>query len=246
MNLRQLLALAAILAFGFVNGDARGESTINISNPEPYSKETGAAIGTLRASGQPAPGSVLKVHKERGFCGSLVPDQRVIVSPDGGLKNVVVTLHGPGLAQRVGQRDIIELDNVGCRFAPHVQAARAGSTLQLFNSDRILHDAHARMGSRTLFNDGLPRWRRTTRTLHRPGVVKIICELHRAWMSAFIVVTPNPFFAVTDSQGRYAIRGIPPGVYEARFWHETLGRASRRILVNPAKEWRTDVILPQR
>lgn len=235
-----------ILAFGFVNGNASGGPRVDISDPEAYSKETGAVIGTLRASDHPPPGSVLKVHKERGFCGSLVPDQRVIVAPDGGLKNVVVALHGPGLGRRIGQPDIIELDNVGCRFAPHVQAARAGSTLQLFNSDRILHDAHARMGSRTLFNDGLPRWRRITRTLHRPGVVKIICELHRAWMRAFIVVTPNPFFAVTDSRGRYAIRGIPPGVYEARFWHETLGRASRRVVVNPATEWHADVNLPQR
>ena len=90
------------------------------------------------------------------------------MAPDGGLKNVVVTLRGPALDQPAGPPETIQLDNIGCRFAPHVQAARVGSTLLLLNSDRILHDAHARMGPRTLFNDGLPRWRHVTRDTRPP------------------------------------------------------------------------------
>ena len=62
-------------------------------------------------------------------------------------------------------------------------------------------------------------------------------------MSAYIVVAPNRFFAVTDSRGRYAIGGIPPGAYDARFWHERLGEASRRVVVNPGETGRLDLML---
>ena len=205
---------------------------------------TGVLAGTLRFGGSPPRPGVLRVHKERAFCGSSVPDQSLVIGPGGGVKNVVVTLSGTGLQGHARPPGAIQLDNVGCRFAPHVQAAQVGSTLLLLNSDPILHDAHARLGPRTVFNDGLPWWRRVKRTLDRPGLLRIICELHHAWMSAYIVVSPNPFFAVTDSRGRYVIEDIPPGAYQARFWHERLGETSRRIVVEAGEERQVDVILP--
>ena len=206
--------------------------------------DTGAIAGTVRFRGKPPPPKALRVYKERAFCGSAVPDESLLVDADRGLRNVVVTLHGAGLRGTPVRPEAIALDNVGCRFAPHVQAAPVGSTVLLLNSDPILHDAHARMGPETLFNEGLPRWRRVTRTLRRPGVVKVVCELHHAWMSAYIVVAPNRFFAVTDATGGFAVRGIPPGGYEARFWHERLGEARRRVTVTPGRTRDLEVTFP--
>ncbi len=208
------------------------------------SRGTGTLAGTLRFGGSPPRPGVLRVYKERAFCGSSVPDQSLVIGSAGGLKNVVVTLSGTGLQGHSRPPGAIQLDNVGCRFAPHVQATQVGSTLLLLNSDPILHDAHARLGRRTVFNDGLPWWRRVKRTLDRPGLLKIICELHHAWMSAYIIVAPNPFFAVTDSRGRYVIEDIPPGAYEARFWHERLDETSRRVVVKAGEERQMDVLLP--
>ncbi|MCY4486657.1 MAG: carboxypeptidase regulatory-like domain-containing protein [Deltaproteobacteria bacterium] len=225
-------------------GQAVNPAESRVSAPHRLSGNAGTLAGTLRFGGSAPPPGVLRVYKEQAFCGSGVPDPSLVIDPAGGLKNVVVTLSGTGLQGHARPPGAIQLDNVGCRFAPHVQAAQVGSTLLLLNSDPILHDAHARLGRRTVFNDGLPWWRRVKRTLSRPGLLKIICELHHAWMSAYIVVSPNPFFAVTDSRGRYAIEGIPPGTYEARFWHERLGEASRRVVVEPGAERRLDVLLP--
>lgn len=216
------------------------------SSPHSPVNQTGALAGTVRFPGEAPEPAFLRVHKEQAFCGLSVPDESLQVAPGGGLQNVVVTLHGPGLHRRPGPPETIALDNVGCRFAPHVQAVRAGSTVLLLNSDPILHDAHARLGPRTLFNDGLPWWRRVKRTLHEPGVVKVICELHRAWMSAYIVVAPNPFFAVTGAQGRYAIHGVPPGTYRARFWHERLGVAWRQVVVDGGETRRLDLVMDGR
>ena len=227
-----MAAAALWLATAEVMGDASGR--------------TGSIAGTVHFLGKPPRLGVLRVYKEQAFCGSMVPDPSLLVASDGALKNVVVTLHGPGLERRTPSPHSIQLDNIGCRFAPHVQAAPAGSRLLLLNSDVILHDAHARIGALTLFNDGLPRWRRVVRTLRRPGVIKVICELHHAWMKAYIVVTRNRFFAVTDARGRYAIDGVPPGSYEARFWHERLGEMTQPVVVNAGTTQRLDTAMPRR
>lgn len=247
MKPRRTLTTGLILAVLWcITGHALGQPATRVTDRAFHSATTGTIAGTVRFPGKPPPPGVLRVHKEQGFCGSMVPDQGLVAAADGGLRNVVVTLSGPGVDGRAGKPRNIQLDNIGCRFAPHVQAAPVGSRLLLLNSDVILHDAHARIGPRTLFNDGIPRWRRVTRTLRQPGLVKIICELHRAWMSAYIVVTTNRFFAVTGSGGGYAIGGIPPGNYRLRFWHERLGEVSRRVVVSPGTTTRMEVFWPGR
>ena len=103
------------------------------------------------------------------------------------------------------QPSSIVLDNRKCAFSPHVQVAPVDSELRLKNSDPILHTVHARLGQETLFNVGLPRWRQVTKSLTRSGIIRIDCDVLHTWMSAAIVVTVSPFYAVTDQHGRFAI-----------------------------------------
>ena len=39
-------------------------------------------------------------------------------------------------------------------------------------------------------------------------------------MSAVVVVTPSPWFAVSDKDGRFNIQNVPPGEYLLKIWHE--------------------------
>ena len=48
-------------------------------------------------------------------------------------------------------------------------------------------------------------------------------------MSAYIVVTDHPYFAVTDLYGEYELSDIPPGTYQLKVWHESLGVQEKRI-----------------
>ena len=93
-------------------------------SPHPASFPTGPEPlpGRYAFPARRLPTGVLRVHKEQDFCGSLVPDQTLVAASDGALKNVVVTLHGPGLDRRPVRPRAIQLDNIGCRFAP----SRAG------------------------------------------------------------------------------------------------------------------------
>jgi hypothetical protein len=50
-------------------------------------------------------------------------------------------------------------------------------------------------------------------------------------MRAFIFVMEHPFFAVTDAQGRFAIKNLPPGEYVLATWHESFGENKQTITV---------------
>lgn len=205
---------------------------------------TGSIAGKVRLEGRfkkPAP---LKVYKNRDFCGAEVPNESLIVGPQGSLKNAVVIIHGSREQKTAPPLKDLFLDNKNCAFVPHVQIVPVGSEIALLNSDPILHDVHARLGSETLFNVGLPTWRQVKKQLNRTGIIRIECEVLHTWMSAYIVVTASSYFAVTDEKGEFVLEGVPIGNYEIEVWHEKLGRQLRRIMVTEGSTLRVDFIYP--
>jgi hypothetical protein len=201
----------------------------------------GRVNGKVVVSGLVPPALPLPVFKSRQFCGPTVANETLLVSKDGGLQNAVVTLR-PRSALPEIQAMKLTLDNRHCAFVPHVQVALVGSELLLKNSDPILHTVHARFGSETLFNVGLPHWRQVTQRLDRPGVMRINCDVLHTWMSAVIVVAQTPYFAVTDRNGWFEIAGIPAGPYDTEIWHERLGRKFVQINVNDSSTALVEVV----
>ena len=134
------------------------------------------------------------------------------------------------------------LDNQRCAFAPHVQVVPVGSEVLLKNSDPILHTVHARLAGETLFNVGLPKWRQVTKRLDRAGVVRIDCDVLHTWMSAAIVVSDSPYFAVTDMHGVFNIGGLPQGEYELEVWHERLGVRMQHMRVAESGAMSVEII----
>jgi hypothetical protein len=63
-----------------------------------------------------------------------------------------------------------------------------------------------------------------------PGPVTLLCNVH-AEMSAYVFVTETPWFAVSDREGKFAIRGVPPGKYVLRTWHEKAKTANMDVQV---------------
>jgi len=203
---------------------------------------TGKITGRVRVAGRVERPEPLRVFKNKEFCGTRVPSEIFLVGANGGVKNAVIILRGPPIKGRVRLPKAIVLDNKKCLFAPHVQVVPVGSEVLLLNSDPILHDFHARLGSETLFNVGLPSWRRVKKRLTRRGIVAVECEVLHTWMSAYIVVTSSPYFAVTDERGEFLITGVPAGRYELEVWHEKLGRLLSNVTVKENRISRVDPI----
>jgi hypothetical protein len=207
----------------------------------------GSAQATAKLTGRISVAGVyprarpLPVFKNRDFCGAQVRNETLLIGGDGGIKNAVVTLRAldrPALAK---PKQII-LDNQNCAFVPHVQVVPVGSELLLKNSDPILHTVHARLGRETLFNVGLPKWRTVIKRLDRTGVVRIDCDVLHTWMSAAIVVTDSPLYAVSDGDGWFLIDGLAAGFYDLEVWHERLGRRQQRVRVQTGVEITVDVV----
>jgi hypothetical protein len=204
-------------------------------------KDKGSVIGTVWLAGTHQRPARLRVFKNRDFCGPWVANESLLVNPDGGIQNTAIVLRPLDGQARVRPASIV-LDNRSCVFTPHVQVAPIGSELRLKNSDPILHTVHARIGRETLFNVGLPRWRQVAKILTRSGIIRINCDVLHTWMSAAIVVTTSPYYAVTDQYGRFAIERLPAGEYEMDAWHEKLGTKNHRLFVSEGAQISVDVV----
>jgi plastocyanin len=185
----------------------------------------------------------LQITKYKEVCKD-APNESLIVGPTLGLRYAVVTLEGITKGKAVERETVHELDNVKCRFGPHVQAASVGQFVVFKNSDPVLHTAHASFNNeQPQFNIGLYPGRVSRKPLVAAGIVNIRCEVH-PWMAAYIVVTEHPYHAVSDIYGEYEITDVPPGVYQLKFWHESLGTQEKRIEIKSAAAQKIDFTFP--
>jgi plastocyanin len=193
----------------------------------------GELHGTVKYSGTPPKLAPLTATRDQKVCSATVPDESLEVR-NGALGNVVITVKGGGAPKPSPQT--VTLDQHECRYHPHVQAAPAGSTLQIVNSDPMLHNIHGymnvqgSMGNQTLFNVAMPlQGQKVPRPLPRAGLVHVKCDVH-GWMNGWIVVTDGPY-AVTGADGTYAIKDLPAGTYTVTAWQERLGQKVAQVTV---------------
>ena len=62
-------------------------------------------------------------------------------------------------------------------------------------------------------------------------MIPIKCDVH-GWMSCYAGVLNHPFFAVTGKDGKFEIKGVPPGEYTISVWHETFSGDAKGITTN--------------
>jgi hypothetical protein len=225
-----LIALVLILPYF----SARAYDEIAVSNG-------GSIRGAVKFEGKVPKLPPLRITKFKDVC-KQVPDETLIVGPGQGLRYAVVALEGITKGKAIEKEAIHELDNVRCRFVPHVQAAGVGQFVLLKNTDPIMHTAHARFSSRQPdFNVGLYPGRAVRKPLVVSGLAKILCEVH-PWMTAYIVVADHPYQSLTDMYGEYLIEEIPPGNYKLKVWHEKLGRREKQVEVTPGGSHKVDFV----
>jgi plastocyanin len=158
-----------------------------------------------------------------------------IVVHKGGLANVLVYIES-GLGNKTYPitREPVVIDQKGCRFVPHVSAAMAGQQVEFTNSDNTIHNVH--MSPTAPGNNAFDITQRAhadpvSRYFHSPEVmIPMRCNNH-PWMHGYLNILANPFFALTDKDGTFSIRGLPPGTYTLTAVQEQLGKKSATITV---------------
>lgn len=132
------------------------------------------------------------------------------------------------------------LNQQNLTFVPHILPILVGTTIDFLNDDGVLHNLHAFSGRETLFNIAMPKFlKKKSIAFQREGVVLLLCDIHRE-MSAYIVVLQNPLFAVTNEQGEFVIKDVPPGSSTLKTWHERLNPQSRQVQLKEGEEVKVD------
>lgn len=192
--------------------------------PAPPPVERGVMRGTVRLAGPvPArrPVAMNDPQCAAQHPGPLLSDE-LVVDRKGRVQWAFVYLkRGVPHWPQPAPREAVVLDQIGCRFTPHVLGLRVAQPLRIKNADGFLHNVHSLPLSNREFNLALVEFKdeQTTTFKAREVMVPIRCDIH-PWMKAWVGVMDHPFFAVTDPWGVYVIRDVPPGHYTVAVWHE--------------------------
>lgn len=223
--------------------EAEPELTVPGGNSSPAvarGGDDGIVRGRVRFAG-PVPQVTYLSMADNAHCAAhhdgRVEDESVVVNADGTLRNVVIWVSG-GLAGKTYRPppEPAVLDQQGCVYTPHVVTVMAGQQLLVKNSDPFLHNVRAAASKNHPFNFAQPTVSRgKPLVFDAPERLFVKCDIH-PWMSAFIHVMDNPFFAVTGDGGAFALPpGLPPGEYEVSAWHEVYGEQRQSVRVEPGE-----------
>ncbi len=228
---RARAAAGLVGAAGFV-------AIVGFERPEATGTITGrvALTGAARFQGTPPAGEPIDFSGD-DFCAGAHRNARVlkrtvVTGPDGGLRDVVISIRDAPAARGAPPAQPVVLDQQGCLYTPHVVALRARQPLLVRNSDETLHNVHVRATNNREFNIGQPiRGIESRRTFENAEVgISVTCDVH-GWMSGVIAVFDHDWFAVSGENGGFSIDGVPAGSYVIDAWHETLGVQSQRVTV---------------
>src|ERR1700739_1023917 len=115
------------------------------------------------------------------------------------------------------------MDQTKMTFVPHVMVVQAGTTVEFLNSDPVGHNVYwpSISGNKKLaHNMGTwPKGEKKSFLFNDVGVASLLCNVHPE-MNGYIVVSPTPYFAVTDKSGNYEIKNVPAGKYTLKTWSE--------------------------
>ena len=148
--------------------------------------------------------------------------QDFILNEKNKFKNVIVWLKDVKYDEELANEPIT-IDQIGCRYTPHVNAVTVGQEVLITNSDATLHNVNSKSKVNDTFNSaqpaGVPAIKKEFTKPEEPFYIK--CDVH-PWMKAWMMVSGHPYFAVTDENGYYKIDNVPAGNYEIVFWQEKL------------------------
>ena len=198
----------------------------------------GSISGTVKYAGAAPKPAKIDMSQDPACKGANTVETLVV--NNGNLENAFVYVKD-GLGSRTFDvpKQAVTLDQMGCRYHPHVLGIMTGQTLSVINSDPTTHNIHPTPKDNREWNESQPpKAAHIEKTFAREEIMlPVKCNQH-PWMKMYINVVKSPFFAVTDKDGKYSLKGLPPGKYTIAVVQEKLGEQTQEVTVGP-KEAKT-------
>ena len=169
-----------------------------------------------------------------------------VVGPQGGLKDAIVLLEGVD-AGKPFELSVPLIEARDCMFHPFMTIVRNGHAVEVVNMDPVMHDIQGyetslEAGARVLFNTPLVMNHQHNRGdlhaihNHAPGkslvgpiylnkgrrTFYMQCGFH-AYMESWAMAVNNPYYTLTDADGKFSLEQIPRGTYQLVVCHPQTG-----------------------
>ncbi|HZO80054.1 MAG TPA: carboxypeptidase regulatory-like domain-containing protein [Candidatus Binataceae bacterium] len=199
-------------------------------------KDGGTITGKVSFDGAPPARAPVEISKDRDVCGAVQHyDESLVVDAAGGIANAVVSISDIEKGAPLTPQKGVKFDQKGCEYVPHVLAFPARSTVDVVNSDGILHSVRTESRRNPPLDMAQPGFKKIIAvTLNEPEIVHVSCDAH-GWMHGYWFVAGNPYYAVTGADGSFTIKDVPPGTYTLTAWQEKLGTRTHKVIVEPGK-----------
>ena len=205
----------------------------------PIDPATAASVsGTVKFDGTAPKPAKIDMSQDANCQGSNAAEN--IVVSGGHLENVFVYVK-EGLGNRTFDvpKEAATLTQTGCRYKPHVLGLMTGQTITIVNGDPTTHNIHPTPKDNREWNESqAPKAAPIEKTFAREEILlPVKCNQH-PWMRMFVNVVKSPFYAVSGPDGKFEIKGLPPGDYTIAFVHEKLGEQDQKVTL-AAKDAKT-------
>jgi plastocyanin len=197
----------------------------------------GTLSGTVKYDGTAPPPAKIEVTKDPEVCGKDKINPLIVIGQGNGLANVVVVVQATkGVKMEAPAQNPI-FDQKTCEFRPHILTFPAGSTIDVTNSDGILHNIHTTSTVNPSSNQAQPKFKPKIQIkVEKPEwPISVKCDVH-GWMSGYWVSQEHPYYAVTDATGSFKIADIPPGDYKVELWQEKFGKKTVQVTIKPKED----------
>jgi len=182
--------------------------------------------GTVTLNGTPPPEKDITPLKDDPNCGkfhtTMPTTHFYVVGANKGLADVVVMLKNVTGKSTGASAPAVELDQKGCEYSPQIMAVQTGEKIIVKNSDPVLHNVHTVptvAGNPEMNQAQMPGGADLTFSFPKAeNFLKFKCDVH-PWMFAWVTVVDSPYFAVTDKDGKFTIKDVPPGKYTVTALH---------------------------
>jgi plastocyanin len=239
MNLRTMAAAICVLLLACSGCKKNADTEAGAAAPATYTtidlSNSGTISGTIHFTGKAPPRVKIDMGQDPScsLADANYTEQYMVNS--GNLANVFIYVKdGLGNKLYAAPSTPAVMDQKSCRYTPHVIGAMVGQQIKFTNSDNTMHNVHMtpQIGTnQTVDISEPPSDSGEMRTLATPELmIPVRCNNH-PWMEAFINIVSNPFYAVSDSDGHFTIKGLPPGTYTIVADHEQLGQQTATVTV---------------